>query len=342
MTPIRSLDDARALLADLPGPDNRAAEQAAVRDATLTKPPGALGRLDGLVEWICGWQAKHPPTLDRCRMAIFAGNHGVTAEGVSAFPADVTQQMVGNFRAGGAAINQLCALTNTDIRIFPIALETPTQNFVHAPALSEPECAEAMAIGQSAVEDGLDILCLGEMGIGNTTAAAALCHGLFGGDAEIWVGPGTGVTGDAYSNKIRVVRDAVDFHRPFAGDGLSTLCRFGGREMAAIAGAIIAARHARVPVLLDGYVCCAAAAALFAVNNSILDHCIVGHASAEPGHRHLLEAVNQHPLLDLDMRLGEGSGAALALMILKGAVACHTGMATFDQAKVSGKSPESA
>ena len=307
MTPIRSLDDARALLADLPGPDNRAAEQAAVRDATLTKPPGALGRLEGLVEWICGWQAKHPPTLDRCRMAIFAGNHGVTAEGVSAFPADVTQQMIGNFRAGGAAINQLCALTNTDIRIFPIALETPTQNFVDAPAMSEPECAEAMAI-----------------------------------DAEIWVGPGTGVTGDAYSNKIRVVRNAVDFHRPFAGDGLSTLCRFGGREMAAIAGAIIAARHAKVPVLLDGYVCCAAAAALFAVNNSILDHCIVGHASAEPGHRHLLEAVNQHPLLDLDMRLGEGSGAALALMILKAAVACHNGMATFDEAKVSGKSPESA
>jgi nicotinate-nucleotide--dimethylbenzimidazole phosphoribosyltransferase len=338
MVTIQSMDDVRALLRELPGPDNSAAAQAARREATLTKPAGSLGRLEELVEQVCAWQGQHPPSLDRCRMAIFAGNHGITAEGVSAFPADVTAQMVANFSNGGAAINQLCAYPGLDLKIYSLDLETSTRNFVRDSAMTGDECARAMATGMSAVEDGLDILCLGEMGIGNTTAAAALCHGIFAGDAEFWVGPGTGVAGKALTNKVRVVREAVAFHGPQLKDGLDALCRVGGREIAAIAGAILAARFARVPVILDGYVCCAAAAALFAVENSALDHCVVGHVSAEPGHRHLLDALGQRPLLDLGMRLGEGSGAALALMIIQAAISCHIGMATFDEAGVSEKS----
>ena len=338
MMTIQSLDDIRALLRELPGPDNSAAAQAAARDSMLTKPAGSLGRLENLVEWVCAWQGRHPPSLDRCRVAIFAGNHGVTAEGVSAFPADVTTQMVGNFNAGGAAINQFCARPGFDLKIYPIDLETSTANFVREPAMTDDAFMYAVGVGKSAVDDGLDILCLGEMGIGNTTAAAAICHALFAGEAEIWVGPGTGVVGDALANKIRVVRDAVAFHGLDSNDGLEVLRCVGGREMAAIAGAILAARLARVPVILDGYVCCAAAAALFAMEKSALDHCVVGHVSAEPGHRHLLDALGQRPLLDLDMRLGEGSGAALALMIVQAAVTCHAGMATFDEAGVSGKS----
>lgn len=337
MMNIQSLDDVRALLRDLPGPDNRAAAQAALREATLTKPAGSLGRLEDLVERMCAWQGHHPPSHDRCRMAIFAGNHGIAAEGISAFPADVTAQMVGNFNNGGAAINQFCAGAELDLKIFPIDLDTPTRNFAREPAMTGDECVRAMAMGMAAVEDGLDILCLGEMGIGNTTAAAALCHAIFAGDAENWVGPGTGMAGEALANKIRVVRDAVASHGPRLKDGLDVLCCFGGREIAAIAGAVLAARFARVPVILDGYVCCAAAAVLFAVEKSALDHCVVGHVSAEPGHRHLLAALGQRPLLDFDMRLGEGSGAALALMIVRAALRCHTEMATFDEAGVSGK-----
>ena len=340
---IDSLDDVRALIRELPRPDNMAVTQAAAREATLTKPPGSLGRLERLAEWVCAWQGRHPPSVERCRMAVFAGNHGVTEEGVSAFPADVTVQMVGNFEAGGAAINQLCAEAGCELKVYPLAGLAPTRNFRREPAMTEEECVDAIAVGMKAVEDGLDLLCLGEMGIGNTTAAAALCHALFGGDPESWVGPGTGVAGDVLTGKVRVVGDAVRRHRAEMHDGLEALRCVGGRELAAMAGAIVAARHRRIPVILDGYVCGAAAAAIHAMDAGALDHCIVGHASAEPGHRRLLEAIGQRPVLDLEMRLGEGSGAALALMIVRAAVRCHTGMATFQDAGVSEKmenSPE--
>lgn len=335
-----SLDPMRTLIRDLPGPDNRAAGLATAREGQLTKPAGSLGRLEILAQWLCAWQGRHPPVAENCRTAVFAGNHGITAEGVSAFPAAVTSQMVANFTAGGAAINQLCAQAGCELKIYPIALDKPTENFLHAAAMTEGDCAGAMALGMASVEPDLHILCLGEMGIGNTTAAAALCHALFGGTAEDWVGPGTGVTGSAFENKIRVVRDAVKFHWDPLSDGLDILRRLGGREIAAMAGAILAARQARVPVILDGYVCGAAAATLQAMDKSALDHCVAGHVSAEPGHRRLLDALGMEPLLDLNMRLGEASGAALALQIVQNAVACHNGMATFGEAGISDKADE--
>jgi nicotinate-nucleotide--dimethylbenzimidazole phosphoribosyltransferase len=190
-----------------------------------------------------------------------------------------------------------------------------------------------------AAEPGIDVLCLGEMGIANTTTAAALCGALFGGSGEDWAGPGTGVAGAAFANKIAVIDEALARHRDAIAehDPLALLAAVGGEEFAAIAGAIVAARMGRIPVLLDGYACTAAAAVLFASDRRALDHCKVAHRSAEPGHARLLDRIGQRPLLDMDMRLGEGSGAALAVPILKAAAACLNGMATFAEAGVSGK-----
>jgi nicotinate-nucleotide--dimethylbenzimidazole phosphoribosyltransferase len=246
--------------------------------------------------------------------------------------------MVENFIAGGAAVNQLCAEIDGDLRVYEMALDQPTADFTQGPAMSEEATARAIAYGMMAVEPGVDLLALGEMGIGNSTVAAALCHGLFGGEAQDWVGPGTGVDGEGLARKIAVVADGVARHKAAMTDPFEVLRTVGGNELAAIVGAILAARLARVPVVLDGFACTAAAAVLFAADRRALDHCIVGHRSPEPGHGRLLKILGKEPLLDLGMRLGEGSGATLAIQILKAAIACHTGMATFEEAKVSGRS----
>jgi nicotinate-nucleotide--dimethylbenzimidazole phosphoribosyltransferase len=269
---------------------------------------------------------------------VFAANHGVAARGVSAYPAAVTAQMVQNFIAGGAAVNQLCRVFDAGLKVYEMNLDRPTGDIVAEPAMSEEECAKAMAYGMMAVEPGIDALALGEMGIGNTTAAAALCAGLFGGAAELWTGPGTGVASAALEAKRAVVAQAVARHRPATGDPFDMLRRLGGFEFAAIAGAIMAARLGRVPVLLDGFASTAAAAVLFAADPRALDHCVVAHVSAEPGHLRLIEQIGQRPLFDFGMRLGEASGATLGFAVLKAAVACHTGMATFAEAGVSGPS----
>ena len=334
--PATSLDEIRALLAHLPGPDLEAGTAAAAREIQLTKPAGALGRLEELAGWLATWQGRHPPSLQHPRTVVFAGNHGVAARGVSAYPAAVTAQMVQNFIAGGAAVNQLCKTIDADLRVYEMNLETPTADIVEAAAMSEEECARAVAYGMMAVEPGIDALAIGEMGIANTTVAAALCMGLFGGDAAAWTDPGTGLVGAALEAKREVVAAAVARHRPGAPDPFELLRRLGGLEFAAMTGAILAARMGRVPVVLDGFCVGAAAAVLYAADPRALDHCVAGHVSAEPGHRLLLERIGKKPLLDLGMRLGEASGATLALSILKAAAACHAGMATFADAGVSG------
>ncbi len=336
--PPTTLDDMRAILNAFPGPDFEAATAAAQREAQLTKPAGALGRLEEITGWMATWQGKHPPTCTHPRTAVFAANHGVAARGVSAYPAAVTAQMVKNFIDGGAAVNQLCKIADADLRVYEMALEDPTEDFTQGPAMTGEDCATAMAYGMMAVEPGIDLLAIGEMGIANTTASAALCMALFGGTAADWVGPGTGVAGEAMTRKLAVVEEGVALHKPAATDAFDLLSRLGGRELAAMAGAIMAARMAKVPVLLDGYASTAAAATLYALDPRTLDHCLVAHCSAEPGHRRLLSTINKAPLLDLGMRLGEGSGATLAIGSVKAALAGHTDMATFAEAGVSGKS----
>ncbi len=334
--PATSIAEIRGLLTAFPGPDEGAVAAARDREGQLTKPPGALGRLESLSEWMAAWQAKSPPQAGRPRVAVFAANHGVAAaHPVSAFPVSVTEQMVANFQGGGAAVNQLCVTHDAELRVYEMALENPTADFTVGPAMSDSECAMAMAYGMMAVEEGIDVLCLGEMGIGNTTAAAAVCHALYGGEASDWTGPGTGVAGDQLSAKAAIVGTAVEVNRPAMTDGFEILRCVGGFELAAIVGAVIAARIGRVPVILDGYVGTAAAAILTDLRADALDHCIAGHMSAEPAHKRLLEKLNKEPLLDLGMRLGEGSGAAVALGVVKSAVACHAGMATFAEAGVS-------
>jgi nicotinate-nucleotide--dimethylbenzimidazole phosphoribosyltransferase len=334
--PAASLDEIRALLTHLPGPDLDAGSAAATRERQLTKPAGSLGRLEELAAWLATWQGRHPPRIDHPRTIVFAANHGVAARGVSAYPASVTAQMVQNFIAGGAAVNQLCRIVDADLRVYEMNLDTPTGDIVDGPAMSEEECAHAIAYGMMAVEPGIDALAVGEMGIANTTIASALCMALFGGTAAEWTGPGTGVVGAALENKREVVAAAVARHQPEAGDPFDVLRRLGGLEFAAMAGAILAARMGRVPVVLDGFCATAAAAVLYAADPRALDHCVAGHVSAEPAHRRLLDRIGQRPLLDLGMRLGEASGATLALSILKAAAACHAGMATFAEAGVSG------
>ncbi len=335
---LANFDEIRRLLRDLPGPDLAAGATAVARDAQLTKPAGALGRLEEIARWVCLWQGRHPPRVDHARICVFAGNHGVAARGVSAYPSAVTAQMVQNFIAGGGAVNQLAALADADLRVYEMALEQPTADFTQGPAMSEAECARAITYGMMAVEDGIELLAVGEMGIANTTAAAAICHALQGGDPADWTGPGTGVEGVTLDAKIAAVRDGVVANRAAMTDPLHVLRCLGGQEIAAIAGAVIAARVARLPVLLDGYTCTAAAAVLHAVDPGLLDHCLLAHLSAEPAHRDLAQRLGKRPLLDLNMRLGEASGAALAINIVRAAVACHTGMATFEEAAVSGRS----
>jgi nicotinate-nucleotide--dimethylbenzimidazole phosphoribosyltransferase len=335
-----TFEEMRRILRELPGPDLEAQTEVVRRQAELTKPPGSLGRLEEIAEWLAAWQGRARPRVERPRVAVFAGTHGVARRGVSAYPPEVTLQMVKNFLNGGAAINQLSAAIDADLRIYELDLEHPTEDFTQGPAMSEARTANAMAYGMMAAETGIDVLCLGEMGIANTTTAATLCAALFGGTGADWAGPGTGVAGAALANKIAVIDQALAHHKTAiaARDPLTLLSAVGGEEFAAIAGAVIAARIGRIPVLLDGYACTAAAAVLYAVDRHALDHCRVAHRSAEPGHTRLLQAIGQRPLLDMDMRLGEASAAALAVPILRAAAACHNGMATFAEAGVSDKS----
>ena len=330
-------DDIRALLPLMPEADSASVAAVRERDALLTKPPGALGRLEEIVEWLAAWQAKSKPTLQRPLVAVFAANHGVVAQGVSPFPQSVTAAMMANFKNGGAAINQICAAYDIGLKVFDLALDIPTQDITQDAAMDEKSCAATMAFGMEALAGGTDILCLGEMGIGNTTVAAAIYHALYGGAASDWVGRGTGVDDEGLKRKIDAVARAVALHKDHLKDPLEVLRRLGGREIAAMAGAILAARLQRVPVVLDGFVVCSAAAILHALDPACIDHCIAGHVSAEGAHRVVLHKLGKVPLLDLGMRLGEGSGGAMAIGMIRAALACHMGMATFAEAGVAGK-----
>ncbi|ESW60051.1 MAG: nicotinate-nucleotide--dimethylbenzimidazole phosphoribosyltransferase [Rhodobacter sp. CACIA14H1] len=331
-----TLSDFRNLLAAAPAADEAARAAAVERNGQLTKPPGALGRLEDLAVWFAGWRGTDRPRCDRPQVIVFAGNHGVVAQGVSAFPAEVTVQMVANFRHGGAAINQLARAFGAEMAVHALELERPVVDFTTGPAMDEAEVVAALRRGWEAVDPTADVLVVGEMGIGNTTPAAALAAALFGGGAESWVGRGTGVDDAGLARKADAVARGLALHAAVLGDPLQVLRCLGGRELAAMAGAIARARVERVPVVLDGFICTASAAVLEKAVAGSLDHCVAGHVSAEGAHGRLLAALGKEPLLNLGLRLGEGSGAALALGVVKGALACHSGMATFAEAGVSG------
>lgn len=321
------------------GPEGDDAAVAAVRarDAQLTKPAGSLGQLETLVEFLARWQGKAPPTVEDPMVAIFAANHGVTDQGVSAFPRDVTKQMVNNFTKGGAAVSQICALHEINLRVFELALDMPTGDITVVPAMDERTCAATIAYGMEAIAGDVDLLCIGEMGIGNTTVAAAIYAALFGGSGTDWVGRGTGVDDAGLQRKADAVDRALMRHAGQLNTPFEILSHLGGREIAAMLGAIISARHQKVPVIVDGFVATAAAAVAHAVAPGSIDHCLFAHVSAESGHARALQAMGKTGLLDLGMRLGEGSGAALAAVLCKTALHLHNNMATFAEAAVDEK-----
>ncbi|MTH79653.1 nicotinate-nucleotide--dimethylbenzimidazole phosphoribosyltransferase [Paracoccus aestuariivivens] len=313
--------------------DESAAAAARSRQAELTKPPGSLGRLEELAIFMAGWQGRERPKIDRAQALVFAGNHGVTAQGVNPFPVEVTAQMVANFRNGGAAINQLCRAAGADLSVIPLELDRPTADFTQGMAMEVADLVTAIQTGKDAVDPEADVIILGEMGIGNSTVAAALAAATFGGTAEDWVGPGTGADDRIFANKIRAVNAGLKRHKG-AATAASILGSFGGREQAAICGAVIRSRELGIPLILDGFICSAAAGVLLVNDANALDHCLIGHESAEPGHRRLIAVMKKSPVVTLDMRLGEGSGAAVALLILRAALECHNGMATFAEAGI--------
>lgn len=335
MTIFQDRDSFSAALRALPVADESARTAARARQNQLTKPPGSLGRLEEIAVFMAGWQARARPRLDRVMTAIFAGNHGIAARGVSAYPAEVTAQMVQNFEAGGAAINALARAQGIKLKVVALDLDRPTCDFTLGPAMAADECLAALNAGAAIVERGLDLLTLGEMGIGNSTAAAALCAQSLGGAVAGWTGPGTGLDSSGIRRKIAVIEQALAVHRTSENTAFDILCRLGGREIVAIAGAVVHARHLHIPVILDGFISCSALAPLLGEAPDIADHCLAGHVSKEPGHAALLEALGLEPLLNLGMRLGEGSGAAVAVGIVRSAIAVHNEMASFAEAGIA-------
>ncbi len=311
-------DDIRALIKMMPGPDEEALDAARVRAASLVDSSGSLGDLGTLAIWAAGWQGKARPTAQRPLLAIFAASHGVSPDGEAA------RARMELLAAGGAAINQICATTDLGLKVFDLALDMPTRDFTTAAALEEAECAATMAFGMEAIAGGSDLLSLGAIGRGGATAAAAIAHALYGGKPGDWAEIHDGREGQVVGD---LIAKAVAHHRGNLSDPLEILRRLGGRDIAAIAGAILAGRLQRIPVILDGYAVTVAAAVLHALDSAALDHCIAGHITPGP-HARVVEKLGLRGLLQLGLTSGEGVGAALAAGIVKVAINCHNDMAT--------------
>jgi nicotinate-nucleotide--dimethylbenzimidazole phosphoribosyltransferase len=314
--PLASLDEVRRLLAELPGPDLDAGTEAARHGVAVGTD--ALGRFGALASWLATWQAAHPPRTRHPRIAVFAANHGVAAR--LGLAPEATAARVARCIGGGAAVNQLCRTIDADLRVYEMGLDRPTTDFTIGATMEDGECARAMAYGMMAVEPGIDLLVAGEMGEGDEAAAAALAGLLFGGTAADWLGA------NADPRLIETVEAGLQLHRGAAGDPFDALRRVGGLEFAAVAGALMAARLARIPVLIDGFPATAAAAVVFAADRRGLDHCQAAQVSAAPGHARLLGALGKEPLLDLGLASGDGVAGALAVGLVQAAVACHAGM----------------
>jgi nicotinate-nucleotide--dimethylbenzimidazole phosphoribosyltransferase len=327
-------------------PDRTFEERARARQRELTKPPGSLGRLEGIAVRLAGIQRKDEPVSLGRRIVIFAADHGVTEEGVSPYPSTVTRQMLDNFAAGGAAINALARQAQADVRVVDAGVGPGrgTKNFMREPAMTVAECERAIEQGReqarAAAEERIALVGPGEMGIGNTTSASAVTAALLAVPPDDVTGPGTGLDEAGRRHKVEVVRRALDRNRPAADDPLSVLRSVGGLELAAIAGFCLEAAARRLAILVDGFIATAAFAVAARLSPGVLDYAFFSHLSTEPGHPALLESLGGRPLLDLDLRLGEGTGAALAMPILGAAVAAHNEMATFSSAGVS-KAPSS-
>jgi nicotinate-nucleotide--dimethylbenzimidazole phosphoribosyltransferase len=324
-------DEIARLLQDLPSPDEAAAGAVRDRASQVLRPTGALARMDDVAVWLAGWQRSARPAVEAPAVAVFVADHGVAAEGVSAYPAEVTEAMLRALQGGAATASVMAKAIGARISVHDVGVGDPSGNLLQEPALDEDRFHRCFEAGRGAVAElNTDLLVLGEMGIANTTAAAAICAALFGGPAEEWTGLGTGIDEATYARKVEV----VDAARRRVGDDvdpIEVLRQLGGAELAAIAGAAVEARLRSIPVILDGFVVTAAVAPLEVARPGALDHCLAGHCSGESGHRLLLDKLGRVPLLDLGLRLGEGSGALAAVPLVRLAVACVTEVATFEE-----------
>lgn len=333
--------------------DGRAVDEARARQARLTKPPGALGRLEELAIRLAGLHGTSLPGVDPVRVVVFAGDHGVMAEGVSAFPQAVTMEMIRNFSRGGAAISVLARELGMPMEVVNLGTVTDpglltgvinvnlgpgTANFTREPAMSGEQLIRALNVGREtagrAQGNGCRLFIGGEMGIGNTTVAAALACALLDASPGELAGPGTGLDAAGVARKVGVIQRGLDLHRAFVADPRECLRRLGGFELAALAGAFVTCAQMGVPVLVDGFIASVAALVAERLCPGVVGWFFFAHVSAEPGHGRVLAAFGVRPLLDLGMRLGEGSGAAVALPLLRLACALHNGMATFGEAGI--------
>ncbi len=317
-------------LADLPSSDEASAAAVAARAADILRPQGALAKMDELAVWIAGWQQTATPRVIAPAALIFAGDHGHVSEGTSAYPQEVTRAMVDAFGSGVSTINAMARHVGATVSVVDVGVGRPTGNIAEEPALTAQRARSIVEqVGQAVAGLDADLLVLGEMGIGNTTAAAAVCAAVLGGRPGEWVGRGTGVDDDGLARKANVVERAL--RRAGSVSPIDALVAVGGSELLALAAGIVAARRRRLPVLLDGFVVGAAAAALARAEPAALEHCRAAHRSAEAAHGRLLEALALEPLLDLDMRLGEASGAMAAVPLVAMACACVTEVPTFGE-----------
>ncbi len=327
MTSALPFEDFRSLMQALPGGDEAAAARVSELFGRADKPAGSLGRMEEVAAWLARWSGRAPPSVNRPLVAIFAGNHGVAANGISARPMEATQRAVELCAAGGAAINQICLANDLGLKVFDLALHLPTGDITREAALDERGCAATMAFGMEAIAGGTDLVCIGDLGVGNSTVAAAIFCMLYGGSGADWVGSGFGADKATLRRKAEAVDAAVVLHGAHRGDPFEVLRRVGGREFAAIAGAIVAARAEKVPVILDGHAAIAAACILHAVNPASLDHCLLAARPGEQGTARAAEKLGLKPLLDLRLDHGEGVGAGLAAGLVKAAALLSSGMA---------------
>ena len=324
MTSGLPFDDFRNLVRILPAADRAAAR----KTRALFKNSGQqLGLLEDIAVWLSTWTGQTPPAVTKPLVAIFAGNHGVVAQEISPRPMEATAAEVDFCASGGAAISQLCQGFELGLKVFDLALDLPTEDITQGPALDEVGCAATMAFGMEAIAGGTDLLCIGDLGVGNSTIAAAIFCMLYGGRGIDWVGPGSGADEVMMARKAAVVDAAVALHGSASGDPFEVLRRVGGREFAAMAGAILAARAQKIPVLLDGFAASASAAILHAHDRHSIDHCMLAQLSTEPGHLQAIERMQLQPLLDLRIADGEGTSAAIASQIVKSAALAAGGFA---------------
>lgn len=317
------LDDIRALVESAPIGDAKAEQDAIARQNSIRQAPGGLGRMGEIVAHLAKWQGTSKPSIDSPMVAIYASSHGIVKHNIASRPNASTQKMVEMLKTGAAATNHIAAAGGAGLRVFEMAVEKPTADFTESPAMSEKELAATIAFGMEAIAEKPDLLVLGETGVGGGTAAAAVACAMFGGNATYWVRAGDWVPPEVVDARVDVVRKAMSTHRGHLGDPLEVLRRVGGREISALVGAIIAARMQGIPVMLDVFSTCVAAAVVHAIKPGAADHCMAGHLSSEPAHQALLDRLGQTPLLDLGLRCSEGAGASATIGLLKAACAAN-------------------